>query len=210
VPKVLPEYIELRRRQIVDAAAACFARSGFHQTSMQDICREADLSPGAVYRYFRSKEEIIGAMGDEQRDRDMAFIEAARSRPDTLDVFAELANLFFATVDDPEVCNVDLFAEAPRNDHIRQMLRQSSDEIKSAFTEIMRQAQERGEINRDLNPEGVARVFMALFQGFILQKIVEPEADAEGYVRAIMAMVNGTFWFGPVPTAQPAERIIRH
>ncbi|MGE0685263.1 MAG: TetR/AcrR family transcriptional regulator, partial [Dehalococcoidia bacterium] len=45
MPKVLPEYLELRRQQILDAAAACFTRAGFHQTTMQDICAESDLSP---------------------------------------------------------------------------------------------------------------------------------------------------------------------
>ena len=44
MPKVLPEYLETRRREILDAAAACFARDGFHQASMQDICIEADRS----------------------------------------------------------------------------------------------------------------------------------------------------------------------
>ncbi|HIN34796.1 MAG TPA: TetR/AcrR family transcriptional regulator, partial [Dehalococcoidia bacterium] len=33
----------------------------FHQTNIQDICKEAELSPGAVYRYFPSKDHIIAA-----------------------------------------------------------------------------------------------------------------------------------------------------
>ena len=41
------------------AAIACFTRKGFHQTTMDDICEGAGLSPGAVYRYFASKDEII-------------------------------------------------------------------------------------------------------------------------------------------------------
>ena len=42
MPKVQPEYLEHRRQQILGAAAACFSRNGFHQTSMHDICAEAD------------------------------------------------------------------------------------------------------------------------------------------------------------------------
>jgi AcrR family transcriptional regulator len=55
MPKVTEAHLEARRQQILDAALACFSRRGFHQSTMQDICQEAELSPGAVYRYFRSK-----------------------------------------------------------------------------------------------------------------------------------------------------------
>jgi AcrR family transcriptional regulator len=39
--------------------------AGFHATSMQDLLREANLSAGAVYRYFKSKDEIIAAIGED-------------------------------------------------------------------------------------------------------------------------------------------------
>ena len=54
MPKVSEAHVEARKQQIMDAAKTCFSRQGFHQTSIQDICREAELSPGAVYRYFDS------------------------------------------------------------------------------------------------------------------------------------------------------------
>src|SRR5688572_13388491 len=64
--KVTEEHVEARRRQILSAALRCFAQQGFHRTTMQDIFREADLSPGAVYSYFAGKDElvrsIVGAM----------------------------------------------------------------------------------------------------------------------------------------------------
>ena len=84
MPKVLPEYLELRRQQILDAAATCFSRRGFHQTTMQDICREAELSPGAVYRYFPSKDAIIEGMcnrGQEQNAEALDEGLASRRHP---------------------------------------------------------------------------------------------------------------------------------
>src|SRR5215212_6087280 len=62
MPKVTEEHVEARRRQILSAALRCFARQGFHRTTMQDIFREADLSPGAVYSYFKSKDELVAAI----------------------------------------------------------------------------------------------------------------------------------------------------
>ena len=62
MPKVSDAYLAARRRQILDAAAACFARDGFHRTSMQDIVRESGISAGLVYRYFAGKEAVGGAV----------------------------------------------------------------------------------------------------------------------------------------------------
>lgn len=82
MPRVSQERLDARRRQILEAAARCFARNGFHATSMQDVLKEADLSAGAVYRYFSGKEEliaaIVGEVLDEVRD---SFEEAALQSP---------------------------------------------------------------------------------------------------------------------------------
>src|SRR5690606_27390679 len=57
--KLSPETLRERSDHILDAAGRCFARAGFHRTTMQDICREAAVSPGALYIYFNSKEALI-------------------------------------------------------------------------------------------------------------------------------------------------------
>lgn len=60
--RVSQEHLDARRRQILDGAARCFARDGFHATSMQDVLKEVGLSAGAVYRYFTGKEDLIAAI----------------------------------------------------------------------------------------------------------------------------------------------------
>lgn len=64
MPRVSAEHRQATRGRILEAARRCFTRSGFHLASMHDILAEADLSAGAVYRYFRSKDEIICAIAD--------------------------------------------------------------------------------------------------------------------------------------------------
>ena len=73
MPKVTEEHVEARRRQILSAALRCFAREGFHRATMQDIFREADLSPGAVYSYFNGKDELMMAIVAET----MSFVGEA-------------------------------------------------------------------------------------------------------------------------------------
>ena len=79
MPKVTAQYLEARRNEILDAAFACFRRRGFHQTTMQDIYREAGLSAGAVYHYFHSKEEMISAAIDRNTAEWTGLIEEVRS-----------------------------------------------------------------------------------------------------------------------------------
>ncbi len=65
MPKVSEDHLEQRRQQILDAARRCFGRKGFHRTSMQDVFAESGLSAGAVYRYFKSKDDIVRAIATE-------------------------------------------------------------------------------------------------------------------------------------------------
>ena len=76
-----------KRMEILKAATKCFRKTGFHQTSMQEICAEIGLGPGAVYRYFNSKDSIIEAMADDERRQARAILhdlQLADHLPDAL------------------------------------------------------------------------------------------------------------------------------
>lgn len=201
MPKVTEAHLEARRQQILEAALTCFARTGFHRTTMQDICQQAGLSPGALYRYFGSKEEIIQELAEESRRRNVALIQSIRERDDTLQIVDELSGVFFSWLDKPEAyaancLDVELWAEALRNRRILEILRRSLDSHRQPFTEIIRRAQERGEINPSLEADAVARVMVSLFMGLVLQKGLEPEVDVWRYVAVVKAMMGGAFWQG--------------
>jgi AcrR family transcriptional regulator len=218
VPKVLPEYLEQRRAQILDAAAVCFSRRGFHQTTMQDICEEADLSPGAVYRYFRGKEEIIEAICTLRQQQNSAIIDEAMEKGTTLSTLDELIRFFFLDVGEEDWQNtcplfLAIIAEAPRTDRIRSMLQSNGATIRGQFTELIRESQAKGEFNPDLDPEAIARVMVALYHGFVTQKLVDPDLDALAYTRVVQALFGGDFWH-ETPAEQRNNRsaapVLRH
>ena len=71
-----------RPSQILDAALVCFAKRGFHQTSMHDISAEAGISVGLIYRYFENKEAVISAMADRhKKEISEVLYRALRSSP---------------------------------------------------------------------------------------------------------------------------------
>lgn len=197
MPKVTEAHLEARKQQILDAAQTCFSQRGFHQTTMQDICLLAELSPGAVYRYFDSKEDIIAAMVSERRREGLALIEAAqRERHETLEVLDELAEAFFSRLEDVQGCAVDigLWAEAQSNSRVQQLMRLDSRVMTDSFAAIIERAQQRGEINPALDAQAVAQVMCSFFHGLILQKSMDPSIEVWPYVAVIKAMMGGHFW----------------
>jgi hypothetical protein len=106
----------------------------------------------------------------------------------TLEAFNELIRIFFLEVDNfraPEICalNVELISEATRSENVRAYLTGNNQTVASRFEAIIRESQLKGEINPDLEPVAVARVMIALYQGFITQKLVEPNLDPGSYGR---------------------------
>ncbi len=199
MPKVTEAHVEARKQQILEAAIRCFGRQGFHKTTMQDICAEASLSPGALYRYFPSKEEIIEAMVAERRRQGFVRIEQARRLASTVEALEVLSGAF-EEIKDIAGCAVDveLWGEAFRNPRIAAALRSDIDAVCSAFAGIIRTAQERGDITPRVDPASVARIMLSLFHGMVVQKSLDPDVDLDSYVQALKAMMTGRFWLGQV------------
>jgi TetR/AcrR family transcriptional regulator, transcriptional repressor of aconitase len=61
MPKLTDDHRKAQEERFVDAARRCFTRLGVEGTSMEDIRTEAGVSAGLMYRYFGSKDEMIGA-----------------------------------------------------------------------------------------------------------------------------------------------------
>jgi AcrR family transcriptional regulator len=69
--------------KILDGAISALAHQGPKKCSMSDICEEAGVARGTLYRYFKSKDEILEAVGDHTaRQLNAAVQEAIESRPE--------------------------------------------------------------------------------------------------------------------------------
>jgi TetR/AcrR family transcriptional repressor of uid operon len=127
MPRVSDEYMARRREEILAAAKACFARQGFHATSMRDVYRECGLSPGAVYNHFASKEEIVRALGEERLREAQAQRDALALIEDPI----EALRLLSAGTREQLVREVDLLlqlqlaGEALRDDAIADVARRA-------------------------------------------------------------------------------------
>lgn len=201
MPKVSDSYLETKRKQLLDAAITCFARNGFSETTIEDICREAGVSHGALYRHFKSKEDIIEASYWRDRETMTARFAAAKKKGDTRRIMEELFELYIHRRDqfDPQTqmklrFRVQLYAEAARNPRIRELQYKTWEDFLESFGGIVRGAQERGEISPLLDSEMVTRVLMALVIGFNVQKTVDPSLDVDEYAKTSEDVLLGNLW----------------
>jgi AcrR family transcriptional regulator len=65
-----------RREQLLDVALEAFARTGYHETSMNDIAEAAGVTKPVLYQHFESKRELYQALLDEVGARMLGAIVA--------------------------------------------------------------------------------------------------------------------------------------
>jgi TetR/AcrR family transcriptional repressor of uid operon len=169
-----------RRSEILDAARRCFARMGFHQTSMQQICSEAGMSAGNVYRYFPSKEAIIEGITERDRAEVAAQLASAQFSTDFFTTFGALARHHFVerTADEVGLC-AEIMAESRRNPTIAKIMGEFDIDVKERLITMLRSAQARGDIARDADIGIAVEMLMIIADGVWWRRAVDPKFDAE-------------------------------
>jgi AcrR family transcriptional regulator len=206
-PRVPDEYAEMRRRQIVEAACACFVEKGFHKTTMQDIFAASGLSAGAVYTYFASKDEIVAAMAELSTRRNLAMISAAGRHDE--DPIAELLREFFAFgrrpgMDRAMALDFELMSEASRNPTFAEIQRASLGEIAALLSRLVEQRQSNGLIDPTLDPAAVTYLLVAMLYGTAIRGLADPDGDPAAYEAVCRAVIDGTFSRPPGDDGRPA------
>ena len=182
MPKVTEEHLAARRRQILDAALVCFSRRGFHQTSMQAIFEESGLSPGAVYRYFKGKEEIVQAIALETLGSFAAAIESGPpGGPDV--VLGRLLDAIdsISLRDHRLRLALQIWGEAIVNPGVGGFVREAIEGLRRRMAAELLAS----------DPDGTARVLVALVQGMVIQRdMFGDDFDAGRFRADAVALVS--------------------
>jgi AcrR family transcriptional regulator len=198
MPRVSPEHLEARRSQIVEAALRCFARNGIHPTSMQDIFHEAGLSAGAVYRYFPTKELLVAAVVHRVLGMSQSAVGPGTAASTAQTPPGSVVDRLLGVFDDPGPGEqqdryrlvLQIWAEAVRSPHVGDVLRASTDALRASIAAQVSVAQERGHLRPDLEPDAVARVLTAVFEGYAFQRAIDPSIDTTSYRAAAQAVLE--------------------
>lgn len=166
-----------RRQQVLDAAAECFRRRGFHAASMAEIAKTAGMSPGHIYNLFENKDDIIAAIVERDCEEVLGRIAEFQQAGDLLEQM--LASTEQAIDEHSQVAEaalqLEVLAEASRNARLAAVVHQSQAQVNRKAQELIRQS--LGEQADQLPPEeiqGRALLLGALFNGLTVLSVRDP------------------------------------
>jgi TetR/AcrR family transcriptional repressor of uid operon len=210
MPKLKPEVQTARREHILDAAEHCFARTGFHRTTMHDICREAGVSPGALYVYFDSKEALIAGICERDRAEFAERLDGLADAPDFMQALRELGERYFLEepADSHRMC-IEVGLESTRNPRIGEIHQRIDRYILESFQALFQKMKDEGRIAPTSDIPTVARAFLVVADGMFWRRAVDPSFDAKAVMPAVMLLIRSLLnpvaetAPGPEPTPTP-------
>ena len=176
-----------RRQQVLDAAACCFSRSGFHGASMAQISKAAGMSAGHIYNYFDSKDAIIAAFVQQNMERVAAHMRDLQQQDDALQSMIDKVDESVRESLDPAIwaLPLEIFSESARNPKIAALLHDADRRMRVQFRAIVKAARiKRGLAAEDRLLDGRVDTIIAMYQGLHVRALHNPGMDP-------MALVDG-------------------
>ncbi len=195
---------ERRRQQIIVAAKRVFTKKGLSKTTMEDIARESELSPGTLYLYFKNKEDLYASLS--LRILQFLSIRVAQviqdgdeNPPEKLDKL--IAAMYEVYEFDPMVI-INMFhlqsSETLKNlsPALLQEINTLSKKALGHITSIFKDGMEQGYFI-DRHPTALADIFWSLFSGVILWEASKNVIDGDkDYLKSTLAMAFELFCRG--------------
>ena len=202
MPRITAAHEQEIRERIVAAALRVFGERGFHGATIGDVVRESGLSVGAIYTYFKGKDDLFLATCDLASGRGLG--ELAARLPAGRTVAEKLAiaiSFYFDTAEGTALDgpgNADFLVQAwaqADEPATREMLRRRREQLAMAGEFLIQEGIARGELPSWVNAGAVARAYMALLDGMLLVRAEQGDAfrrdEAENEAREVLTLVLG-------------------
>ncbi len=190
--KVSVENIARRKEQIMKAAITAFARTGLKGTSMNDIVHESGMSKGAIYWYYKSKDEIIAELLNEffdpneiKRIEQLLSSGTARER---IDRFVDYIEEAMKKIQRFRPVIQELYAIAFRDQKIKKMVKRDFFSGVTLLQSIIKDGVKNKEFKR-VDPYQVTLAIYQIIEGAALFWSLGIEIDFEKQLRGGVKLI---------------------
>lgn len=201
-PIVSEEYKQKKKREILDSALDCFAKKGFQVATIDDIVKRSGISKGAIYNYFKSKDEIYLELMREQTETNNAkLLEKLSNLRTAKEKLIYLFGIYIGMDPYEEdrrkiiIVHLEFTLYSSRSDEINKILKERGRKFFiQLIIEIIEEGQRLGEFRRNVELQVIANMFWTLMDGAMLHTIINNEYPytevLENYQQMILSFLE--------------------
>lgn len=191
MPKVVPEYKEIAKKKIIQAAVKIFSKKGFHKSTMDEIAKEVGVSKATLYNYFKSKEEILKEIWKLNNQN----ILDLKKTFNEYECFEVLEALYLMMVESPGLhLSFEITALSSQNENIKKINKESYEAKLESLKQFLQDQQQKGAIREDIEAEVLAQVITALYTDVATQLLIgiENEEVHEKWIKSINVILKNS------------------
>ncbi len=194
IPKIGNAVREQRKRSLLDAAWSCAARKTFTDLTVDDVCEEAGMSKGGFYGYFKSKQELLLALLEDDNARLGEYASELESAPGPVTKrLRDFSEAMLKLAKDPARVQVkaDLWSAMLTDRQVRERFSEVIDQRRALLRGWIEEGIESGELQQ-VPANATASILLALEDGLVLHGSLDPGAFKWPNVsRAIEVLLDG-------------------
>jgi len=194
MPKVVPEYKEEAKSKIINASRIVFAKKGYHDATMDDVAKQLGVSKGALYSYFKSKEELL----KEISLQDHQTLRTILSETCKCDNLEDAIEQVYTTITEKYKCNLhshfEVISLASHDDKIRKIVFEDYQKDIEAVAVILEEKKKQGFIRLDVDAKVLAELFTSLHMGTLTKLLMGyPSKEVhDQWIKSMMIIVGIT------------------
>lgn len=183
------------RAALLDSAANVFTRRGYDTATVEEITETAGFSRGAFYSNYESKEELFLTLIESRIQGTLDQIAAAFQDGDTAEqrISSGGRHLDSLVARDRQWCllYMEFWSRAVRDPKLRRRFAAQYEAWRMGIAQIIEtQSAELG-VNLDASPRELASALIALFEGHVLQRLIDPKGLEEGFFTRLLLRFFG-------------------
>ena len=194
MPKVFPEYKEAAKSKIVEAARLVFAKKGYHEATMDDVAQEVGVSKGALYSYFKSKEDLLKEISLQGHQTLRTMLGETCTHNSLEDALEQI----YTTITEKYKGNLhthfEIVSIASHDDQIRKIVFEDYQKDIEAIEAFLEEKKKQGAIRNDVDARVLAELFTALYMGTLAKLLIGyPNNEVhDGWIKSMKLILGKT------------------
>ena len=186
-PKLAAGYSEMRKEQVLSAAWMCFQDRGYRAITMREIAKRMGTSTGAIYTYFKSKDQILEAILEQNLERNLGLFQQANNSLSSRGALQELFAIYLdccpvSVLKQGAKCNIDLWSEAVKQPNVGKTVGAYYTKLLEHLAQVVEESHAHKNSGEAVDPKSVAGFYLAFHMGLELQLALIEGIDNDEYI----------------------------